>query len=367
MTRRLDFAAALAAASLAVAAPAAAETSFVLGQYSGPNQPLNARGMIPFLDALQERSGGEIQTSFAGGGAVVTAKTTLHALKDGLVDAAFVPTVYYPAELPVGNIMVNLGAMLSNVPAAIGAMNEVMLLDCPECDAEAAQWNMRYIGSWSLTPYDLICTKPVRTAADVQGLRIRSAGHTVPLATALGASPINVPSSEVYEVMERGQVDCAFSPPNWLDANSLGEVAKFVTDVNAGAVPNPHFLMMREDLWQDLTADQQALIMELSPMASAGGYFGTLETDETALAAEGIETIAPDETLVAAMEAAAKEALPTAVASAKEKGVENAQEIAERFLAAYEKWKGLVEGVDSEEAYAELLRKEIFAKWQPQG
>ena len=257
--------------------------------------------------------------------------------------------------------------MLSNVPAAIGAMNEVMLLDCPECDAESAAWNMRYIGSWSLTPYDLICTKPVKTAEDVKGLRIRAAGHTVPLTTALEASPINVPSSEVYEVMERGQVDCAFSPPNWLDANSLSEVAKFVTDVNAGTVPNPNFLMIRDDLWTEMTPEQQTLVMELSPNASAGGYFATLETDESALAANGIETIAPDDSLTAAMDEAAKEALPTAVATAREKGVENAQEIADRFLAAYEKWKGLVEGVDSEEAYADLLRREVFSKWQPQG
>lgn len=364
MLKTLKSAALAAALGLGAGAAAEAETQLVFGNYSGPEQPLNARGFIPFLDAVQSDSGGAIATTFAGGGAVVTAKTTLFALRDGLVDGAFVPTVYFPAELPVANIFVNLGAMLSDVKAAVGAMNEVMLLDCAECDAEFAGWNMRYLGSWSLTPYDLMCAKPVKTAEDVKGLRIRAAGHTVPIAMALGASPINVPSSEVYEVLERGQVDCVFGPPNWLEASSLGEIAKFVSDVNAGTVPNPTTLMLSAKLWEGLGAEEKAVILANAPAAVAGAYFGTLETDENALNKEGagIELIAPDDSLSSAMSEAAASALDTAVAKGEEQGVANAREIAERFLAAYERWKGLAAGVDDEAGYAKLLQDEVFAK-----
>lgn len=134
------------AAAIGFAGAAHAETQIVFGNYSGPEQPLNSRGFMPFLEALTVESGGAITTTFAGGGAVVTAKTALFSLRDGLVDGAFVPTVYFPAELPVANIFVNLGAMMSDVQAAVGALNEVMLLDCPECDAEFERWNMRFLG-----------------------------------------------------------------------------------------------------------------------------------------------------------------------------------------------------------------------------
>ncbi|WP_420394499.1 C4-dicarboxylate TRAP transporter substrate-binding protein [Acuticoccus sp.] len=361
--------AAAAALSLgcAAAVPANADTQVVFGQYSRPQQPLNARGIIPFLEAVEEQSGGAIDTTFAGGGAVVTAKTTLFALRDGLVDGAFVPTVYYPAELPVVNVIVNLGVVMSDVKAAIGAINEVMLLDCPACNEEAKRWNMRFLGAWSLTPYDLMCTQPVRTAADVEGLRIRAAGHTVPLTTALGASPINVPSSEIYEVLERGQVDCVFGPPNWLEANSLGEIAKHVVDVNAGTVPNPNTLMLREEVWEAMSADEQALLVEHAPAAIAGAYFGTLEEDEAALNKEGAgyELITPDASLKAAIEEAAADAFETAVAKGEEQGVDGARTLAQKVMTAYERWQGLVADVDSEEAYAKLLSDEVFAKYTP--
>lgn len=356
-----------ALAALGFAGAAQAETQIVYGNYSGPEQPLNSRGFIPFLDALKAESGGAIETTFAGGGAVVTAKTALFSLRDGLVDGAFVPTVYFPAELPVANVFVNLGAMMSDVKAAVGALNEVMLLDCPECDAEFERWNMRFLGAWSLTPYDLMCSKPVRGVEDMKGLRVRAAGHTVPLATALGASVINVPSSEVYEVMERGQVDCVFGPPNWLDASSLGEVAKYIVDVNAGTVPNPSTLMLRADLWSDLSAQEKALVLANAPKAVAGAYFGTLETDESALAKEGAgyELIEPDAALSGAIGTAAAGALETAVAKAEEGGVANARELAEKFLAAYERWKGLAAGAEDEAAYAKLLQEQVYSKFEP--
>lgn len=354
----------LAAALMGLATAASAETPMVFGQYSGPNQPLNARGIIPFLEAVESETNGAIETTFAGGGAVVTAKTTLFNLRDGLVDGAFVPTVYYPAELPVSNVFVNLGAMLSDVPAAIGAINEVILLDCPECEEEYASLNMHFVGAWSLTPYDLMCAEPVRTLDDIKGIRIRAAGHTVPLTTALEASPINVPSSEIYEVLERGQVDCVFGPPNWLRANSLGEIAKYTTDVNAGTIPNPSTFMLRADFWDALSAEQQAAIMRQAPLGIAGAYFGTLETDLSALNEEGAgyELITPDASLQSAMEAAAAMAFEAAVAKGEEQGVENARAIAERTLAAYQRWQGLVEGVETEEAFARLLQEEVFSK-----
>lgn len=210
-----------------------------------------------------------------------------------------------------------------------------------------------------------MCSKPVRVLEDMKGLRVRAAGHTVPLATALGASVVNVPSSEIYEVMERGQVDCVFGPPNWLEASSLGEIAKYNVNVNAGTVPNPSTLMLRADLWSGLSAEEQALILAHAPQAVAGAYYGTLETDVNALAADGIEEIEPDAALAAAMADAASGALETAIAKAEEGDVANARAIAEKFLAAYERWKGLTANVDSEAAYAQLLADEVFSKFKP--
>lgn len=346
------------------ASAAMADASILFATYAPPTNATNVHGFLPYLKKVDELSGGDISTSFSGGGAVVTAKTTLFALQDGLVDAVYLPSVYYPAELPVANLFVNLGSVLEDVPAAIAAMTEAYLFDCPECTAEDSKWNMHFLGSWSLTNYDLLCSKPVRTAEDVKGLRIRAAGHTVPLAAALGASPINVPSSEIFEIVQRGQVDCVFAPPAFLSTYSLGEITKYVVNVNAGTVPSPHNLVVREDLWNDLSAKDKRTLIEAAPIAAAGSYFGTLEGEEVELARPeiGYEVIEPDQSLKDAIKAATAGDVDRAIATAKDKGVENAEDIARKFMASYEKWRGLTAGINDRDAYADLLWRELYSR-----
>jgi TRAP-type C4-dicarboxylate transport system substrate-binding protein len=343
---------------------AQAETNMIFGTYASPTSATVVNGFLPFLDKVNETSGGDIAMTLAGGGSVVTAKTTLFGLKDGLIDAAYVPSVYYPAELPVSNVIINLGALLEDVPAAIAAMTEMYLFDCKDCMEEDKKWNMRYLGSWSLTNYDLLCTKPVRTAEDVKGLRIRAAGHTVALAKALGASPINVPSSEIYEVLQRGQVDCVFAPPSFLSTYSLGELAKYVVNVNAGTVPSPHNVVIREDLWDSLSEKDRQTLIDAAPLSTAGGYFGTLRDEEKELARAdiGYEVIEPDETLKSAINAAAATNLERAIKIGEEKGVENAREIVTKFMASYEKWKERLAGVNTQDEYMDILQKELYSR-----
>lgn len=345
--------------------PAIAETPLLFGTYATENDALMQSGFLPFLEALEAKSGGSLKPSVAAGGSVVKAKTSLFGLQDGLVDATFVPTVYHPAELPVSNLFVGLGSALSDVPAAIGALTEVIMFDCPECTEEFERWNMRFLGAWSITAYDMMCTKPVRTAEDVKGLRIRAAGHIVPLATALGATPINVPTTEIYEVLQRGAVDCTMGPPNFIDALSLDDVIKYVTDTNAGIIPTPTSLMLREDLWETLTPQQRQVLVDTAPIAVAGAAFGYAEAGEAAITRPDrtFELLQPDQTLVDAIAQATAGDYDRAVATAKERGVDNAEELAAKFMEAYDRWKDLVADIDSKEAYADLLRERLFSKY----
>ncbi len=62
---------------------------------------------------------------------------------------------------------------------------------------------------------------------------------------------------------------------------------------------------------------------------------------------------------------AADEAPKIAAAAGKEKfGLEDPEGLLERFQAIYDKWVGLLEGVDTSDsaAVAELLKKEVYSK-----
>jgi TRAP-type mannitol/chloroaromatic compound transport system substrate-binding protein len=49
--------------------------------------------------------------------------------------------------------------------------------------------------------------KPVRTLADLKGLKFRTAGAWLAISKGLGAAPVTMPGGEVYTSMERGAID----------------------------------------------------------------------------------------------------------------------------------------------------------------
>ncbi len=96
MTKRKLALRSVIAASVALSAglPLSAQTSILYANYSAPTATLNAHGIIPFLELAEELSEGTLSTQFVGGGSVVTTRTTLFAMRDGLVDGVFLGSLY---------------------------------------------------------------------------------------------------------------------------------------------------------------------------------------------------------------------------------------------------------------------------------
>jgi len=354
------------ASSLGLAGAAAAETpvNIVFGTYMPPDATLNANGIIPWLDAVTEASDGSITTQFVGGGAVVTSKNNLFAVKDGLVDGAFVSALYFPNELPVSNLFVNMGSGLQDPLAASAALTETFEFECPACTVEMAEWNIRSLGSWVSPPYDMLCTKEVRTLDDMKGLRVRASGHAVALSGAIGATSANFTVPELYEALQRGQVDCTFGSVGWLTSYSLGDSAKFDIDLNGGGIVNPSLIDVRADLWAEMTPQQRQILIDAAPIGVAGAVFGYIEQERATLADTdaGITVVAPDSGVVKALQDQVGLDVDKAVEAAKSKGVESAPEIAAAFLANYEKWQGILTGDETREEYAEVLAEKIYSR-----
>ena len=83
----------------------------------------------------------------------------------------------------MNSLFVNIGGIMRDPIVASAALTEMSLLHCPECDAEFKEWNTRNLGSWTLPNCSLISKPEVRPLEDVSGLRVRSSGHTVTLAS----------------------------------------------------------------------------------------------------------------------------------------------------------------------------------------
>ncbi|TYB82314.1 C4-dicarboxylate TRAP transporter substrate-binding protein [Maritimibacter fusiformis] len=368
MAKRVRQGATLAAAlavGAAIAGPAQAQTKLLMGYYSSSTAANAAEGFIPWLESVEEMSEGRIETEFVGGGAIVKTSTSLFALRDGMVDLTNVYTPANPKELPVATLLGDLSALMNNDKAAAGALAQLQHFECPDCVAEYDSWNTKLISSWATPPYQLLCATPIESADDFAGKRIRTTGHLTGIATGLGATPVNISLTEVYESLQRGLVDCTFGQFVWLDDYSLAEQAKFLLTPNAGVVPAQLWVGINKDTWNKLSEEDRQILFDATPAAVARVTFNYDSGAKEAIASaveNGAIYNEPQDWLTEAVAAATTTVRDDAVARAEGSGVANAAAIADRFLEIYAEWEEKVKDIETQEEFAQLLADEVYSK-----
>lgn len=161
-----------------------------------------------FGEKVRVATNGRLQIDVLPMGSVVAATESLDALQAGVIDAQQGGTAYFTTK----------DAAFSLLGDPQGAW---------ENPAQAQSW-MEYGGGKALArelykKYNayfvtgiwygvesVLCKKPVRTLAEFKGVKIRApVGLGQDIWKALGASPVNLPGSEVYSALERGVVDAS--------------------------------------------------------------------------------------------------------------------------------------------------------------
>ncbi len=99
--------------------------------------------------------------------------------------------------------------------------------------------------------------KPVRTLADLNGLKIRVASRSAAaVISAYGATPVQMPATKVYTSMSTGVVDGALMGSDSLLIFKLIEPAKYVT-TGLPEMPTTIFMVMNEAAYDELGADER--------------------------------------------------------------------------------------------------------------
>lgn len=114
---------------------------------------------------------------------------------------------------------------------------------------------------WTSEPNIMIMRdKVIKTPADLAGLKIRVAGATAAeVATALGATPVQMPINEVYNALQTGLIDGVFTGHSTLSDFKLDEVADAIT-VGAPLGRLVFYAVMNEAKYNGLPDDQKAAI-----------------------------------------------------------------------------------------------------------
>lgn len=111
--------------------------------------------------------------------------------------------------------------------------------------------------------------KPVRTPADLQGLKIRTMANKFHLAAweAMGANPTPMSWGEVFISLEQGAIDGQENPvPNFFSAG-IHEVNPYVT--TTGHIYAPLMFLVSKPVWETVSEADQAVIREAAKATGA--------------------------------------------------------------------------------------------------
>lgn len=104
--------------------------------------------------------------------------------------------------------------------------------------------------------------KPLKTVADLSGLKVRTTDSPVEVevAKALGMNPAPVAWGEVYTALQQGTVDAEGNTFSLLNDAKHTEVLKYAMDSNHNY--SMHILLMNKKKFDSLTPEHQAIIRE---------------------------------------------------------------------------------------------------------
>lgn len=337
-----------------------------------PDQhPLAKHGYVEWADALDAASDGKFKAKVFTGTVLLPPRSGMSGVRDGIAQVGYHAGTYTPAELPISNAIQELGFNYADPLAAMVAATDFNMND-----AEAlAQWKnagIVYGGGYSTPPYNLMCSEPIKTLADVKGKRLRTAGAALSRwAESVGAVPVNVPSSEMYQGVEKGTLDCAVNVASDLKSRSLWDVAKHTTMAPLGMYWSGPMWGYNPTFWSELSADDRKMFFDTHATALANLYIGYQAAIETALAEakdHGVTVYEPSQDMLDSITTFASTNLTNVYETASEKhGLKDPEGLLGRFDAAVKKWDGLFADVarDDANAIAQIIKTELYDKLDP--
>lgn len=357
----------LPVAALAVPMAAQADVEVLYGSFAPATSAFSTGYIEPWIEEIETQTDGSVTFQYVPGGGVVDMRTAVSGIRDGVVDGAFYVTVTYASELPVIFMLSELIGLGQSNGARIGAFNEFVIEDCPECQAELDGWNQQFLGGYSLGDYYLFCTTEVQSADDFDGLRIRAISSYSRLFGAVGdVVPVTVGLTESYEALQRGQADCHAGPASTYITYSFIDIADNVVELSSGASFGGSVFTFSQDMWGQFSDEERQAILRATANASAHGAIAYAEEDQAALDAaveQGSNVTSVDDEVQQTLAAWIEKNSTGAADRAAERGVENAQAIVDRFLPYIERWNGLIPDDSDEAAMAEIFWTEIYANY----
>ncbi len=354
--------------ALATSAVAHAATELNASIWFPDSQPLAKHGYIEWAKNVEAVSKGDLKIKVFTGTSLLPPNAHLSGLRDGVAQITYHAGTYTPSDLPEDNVLAILGIGMKDPIATTFAVADFYLND-PDMQALWKRQKIVFLGAYASVAYNLICRTKVESLADLKGLKLRTPGPIhADWARSVGATPVNVPSSEMFTGLDKGQLDCTVMGGNELKSRSLWDVAKHMNTANLGPYFAGWLWAANGQTWRKLSPQQRRILLDTIADATVETELAYIASGNEALAeapGKGVRVVPPAADLRKSIEDFAAQARTTAIKEGRERfKLKDPEALIKRFEATQAKWDKLLRGVDMKDAKAlkALLRTNLYDK-----
>lgn len=184
-------------------------------------------------EQLQKRTNGAIRVKLYHGATLGNHKEMIDLIGEGAVEMGNFAAAYNFSRIPM-EMFYSLPFVYPDIQTLV-ELGPAGWKQSKKMQEDHIKNNLFAFNHRGLGVTHLISKKPIRTLADLKGLKVRAFGAIFPkLVSELGAIPVNLQAHEVYEGLQRGTVDAAISTYAAAFAYKFYEVAPNLIDINLG-------------------------------------------------------------------------------------------------------------------------------------
>lgn len=313
----------LAAAALALALPARADTTLLFNSFLAPQHPINTRVLKPWADDIEKATAGRVKIQIAPASLAAPPQQMDGVIK-GVMDGAYIFNGFLQGKVALPQV-----AHLPFVNSTSKASSVALWRTYERHFAKAAEYKDVEVLSLFVFPggpfYGM--KAPIKSMADLKGVKFYGLpGPAAQMLEAAGAGVVAVPAARSYEVISGGTVD-AFAGYPVQDAGAFHtlQYVKWITDV-PGDLTAPSFtLFVNKKKWQSIPEADRAAIKRLSgeAFAARSAVYDEIEVKARKdAAAQGVQFIKADAAFVDSLRPLAARQVDDWLAAAAKLGVD---------------------------------------------
>lgn len=217
----------------------------------------HTQGAVAFAELVENYSEGSVKITVHPGGALgFKGQELLKVVKDG--------------QVPMSDILMGVVAGsshafgISSLPRLVKSFDEAAALyekTRPLYEKAAQKWNQKLLYAAPWPPSGLVTKKPVKTAKDLEGLKIRTYDKNgAEFLKVLGASPVSLPWGEVYSSLQTNMIEAVLTST---ESSKNGKFWEVLNDFKAINYAYPlNMVTVNMDYWRALSPGQQEAVLK---------------------------------------------------------------------------------------------------------